>query len=141
MPPLPIPILNWREARRGVSSLEGDGSDPSPPNADAIATTPVSAAGLTHFELAERLVQVWIRNQRNLNRLEELGARIEKAERRWASTNRGRALVEAHRLRLEAKRRAVLLRLRGDDRLASALLEEIEARRRVPGESPRAFSA
>src|SRR5690606_35292412 len=94
------------------------------------ASSPLAAralADLTHFELAERLVQVWIRNQRNLRRLEELEARIEGANRRLASSERGRALVEAHRERPRTERLAILLRLRADDRLASALLDEFEA--------------
>jgi len=138
-----ISIPSWRGAQSGVSPGEREGSRPS--NAGVIsASSPLAAralADLTHFELAERLVQVWIRNQRNLRRLEELEARIEGANRRLASSERGRALVEAHRERPRTERLAILLQLRADDRLASDLLDEFESRRRTSSESSRAFSA
>lgn len=138
-----VSISSWRGAQSGVSPGERDGFDPS--NAGVIsASSPPAAralADLTHFELAERLVQVWIRNQRNLRRLEELEARIEGANRHLASSDRGRPLVESYRERPRAERLALLLQLRADDRLASVLLDEFEARRRASDKTPRAFTA
>lgn len=96
----------------------------------AVGAAEVSASpSLSHFELAERLVQVWIRNRRNLNRLEELEARIEAADRRLASARPGRRIVEAHRERLLAERWEVLRRLRADGRLTGFLIDEFETRR------------
>ena len=138
-----VSIPSWRGAQSGVSPGERGGSRPS--NAGVIsASSPLAARALTdltHFELAERLVQVWIRNQRNLNRLEELEARIERAKHRPASSDPGGPLMEGREERPRAERLAILLQLRADDRLASALLDEFEARRRASDQRPRAFTA
>ena len=124
---------NWRAAHPETSSEECGGADPT------LARR--ALALLSHFELAERLVQVWIHNQRNLNRLKELGAMIGEADRRLDSSKPGRRLVEARRERLLAERSATLLQLRVNERLASALVDEIEARRRAAGERPHAVTA
>lgn len=138
-----VSIPSWR-ATHSEASLKGrEGADPTvagrssapgPSTADALAL-------LSHFELAERLVQVWIRNQRNLDRLKELGASIKRADRRLASSRPGRRIVEAHRERLLAERSAVLSQLRADERVASALVDETDARRQTLGERPQAFTA
>lgn len=110
----------------------------------ALTSRPSAAsalASLTHFELAERLVQIWIRNQRNLNRLEELEARIEQTERHGASAVAEGSRGGESRPNPGFERLAILLRLRSDDRLASALLDEFEARRRANDARPRAFTA
>lgn len=125
-------VLSRRAARFGVS-VERNGGDESKTGEGAPAFWVEAAidlvpSSLSHFELAERLVQVWLRNRRNLNRLEELEVRIGVADRRLASSRPGRRVVEAHRERLLAQRWEILGRLRADARLAEALVNEFEAR-------------
>jgi len=83
---------------------------------------------LSSFELAERLVQVWIRSDRHLRTLEGLNTRLTRARRYLDSAASRRALGEAYVERLRAKRAACLAMLGAERREALALMKESEAR-------------
>jgi hypothetical protein len=86
---------------------------------------------LSPFDLAERLVQAWSRNERRLDDLDGLDAGIAEARRRLATTTAGRTLVEAHLARLLARRAATAASARDDAALAEELSREWDARHAV----------
>lgn len=94
---------------------------------ERVGTDNLSA--LSHFELADQLVQIWIRNDRHLSKLDELKDQIEAARRYLSSAKSHRILGEAYLGRLQEKRSQCLLHVCSDRRLAVALVRESEARR------------
>jgi hypothetical protein len=92
----------------------------------------VRAAGvvgaLSSFELAERLVQVWIRSDQHLRTLNDLNDKLAVARRYLASANSHRALGGAYLERLRDKRARCLAHLRSERRTALALMKESDAR-------------
>lgn len=87
-----------------------------------------AAGALTSFELAERLVQVWIRSDQHLRTLNDLNAKLAVARRYLASTGPNRALGGAYLERLRDKRARCLAHLRAERRTALALMKESDAR-------------
>lgn len=87
-----------------------------------------AARALSSFELAERLVQVWIRSDQHLRTLNELNAKLAVARRYLASTSPNRALGGAYLERLRAKRAYCLVLLRSERRAALSLMQESDAR-------------
>lgn len=83
---------------------------------------------LTTFDLADRLVQAWSRNERRLGELDVLDSSIASARRRLATTAAGRGLVEAHLARLLSRRAACAAEARADASLAQELSREWDAR-------------
>lgn len=83
---------------------------------------------LSPYELADRLVQAWGRNERRLGELEALDSGVAADRRRLATTSSGRDLVEAHLARLLARREACVAAARADARLAEELSREWDAR-------------
>ena len=83
---------------------------------------------LSTFELADRLVQAWSRNERRLGELDGLDSGIAAARRRLATTDAGRGLVETHLARLLSRRAACVSAARADASLAEELSREWDAR-------------
>ncbi|WP_165244933.1 hypothetical protein [Paludisphaera soli] len=92
-------------------------------------------SGLSSFHLADRLAQVWTRNARRLEGLDDLRDRIDAARRHLATSTAGRKLGEVYLRRLLEKQDACRAALRADRRAALALVRECEARSRN-AESP-----
>ena len=92
-----------------------------------IATDGVLGA-LSSFELAERLVQVWIRSDQHLRTLGSLNDRLTRARRYLASAAPRRELGAAYVERLREKRASCLELLRSERRTALALMKESDAR-------------
>lgn len=92
----------------------------------------VPAAGglgvLSSFELAERLVQVWIRSDQHLRTLDALNDRLTRVRRYLTSTHPHRTLGAAYLERLRDKRARCLALLRSERRTAIALMTESDAR-------------
>jgi hypothetical protein len=80
------------------------------------------------FELAERLVQVWIRSDGHLRTLRDLNEKLTAARRYLASANANRALGGAYLERLRDKRARCLALLNAERRTALSLMAESEAR-------------
>jgi len=80
------------------------------------------------FELAERLVQVWIRSDGQLRTLRDLNEKLAATRRYLASANANRALGGAYLERLRDKRARCLAHLHTERRTAMALMAESEAR-------------
>ena len=96
-----------------------------------IATSPGRGGAtreLSTFELADRLVQAWSRNERRLGELDGLDSGIAAARRRLATTDAGRGLVETHLARLLSRRAACVSAARADASLAEELSREWDAR-------------
>jgi hypothetical protein len=85
-------------------------------------------SGLSSFHLADRLAQVWTRNARRIEGLDDLRDRIAAARRHLATSASGRALGESYLRRLLEKQDACRAALRADRRTAMALVRECEAR-------------
>ena len=86
-----------------------------------IATSPGRGGAtreLSTFELADRLVQAWSRNERRLGELDGLDSGIAA----------GRGLAEAHLARLLSRRAACVAAARADASLAEELSREWDAR-------------
>ncbi|APW62376.1 hypothetical protein [Paludisphaera borealis] len=92
----------------------------------------IRAAGvmgtLSSFELAERLVQVWIRSDQHLRTLDDLNDKLAVARRYLASATPHRALAGAYLERLRDKRTRCLAHLRSERRTALALMKESDER-------------
>ena len=86
--------------------------------------------GWTRLELADRLVQIWVRGEERLGELDALGARIRETRRRLAATKDSRGLAEAYLGRLLARRDACRAEARADRRAAAALRQELAGRGR-----------
>ena len=95
---------------------------------EMVSRSTVALGTLSSFELAERLVQVWIRSDRHLRALDGLNTRLTRARRYLESAPSRRALAEGYIERLRAKRAACLAMLRSERRWALALMEESDAR-------------
>lgn len=83
---------------------------------------------LSSFELAERLVQVWIRSDQHLRTLGGLNEQLTRARRYLDSAPPRRALGAAYVERLREKRAACLAMLKSERRTALALMGESDAR-------------
>ena len=94
------------------------------------STTLEMVRGLSHFELADRLVQVWTRNEGRIEALDAIRERIALTRRHLASSQGRVELGEAYLRRLLDKQEACLAAIRADRRLATAVVRELEARRR-----------
>ena len=109
---------------RSVALAESTSRD----RAEARAATDGVLGALSSFELAERLVQVWIRSDQHLQTLNDLNVRLTRARRHLASAPARPALGGAYVERLRAKRAACLAMLRSERRTALALMQESDAR-------------
>lgn len=87
-----------------------------------------SPGTLSSFELAERLVQAWIRSDQHLRTLDGLNARLTRTRRYLDSAPPRRALAEAYVERLRQKRAACLAMLEAERRTALGLMRESDAR-------------
>ena len=94
---------------------------------------------LTTFELADRLVEAWSRNQRRLESLDAIDAGIASARRHLASPGGRQVGVARTRLALlSARRQACAAEAEADRRLAEALVREWESRHRFDSPTGRA---
>jgi hypothetical protein len=96
-----------------------------------------AAGARSSFELAEQLVQVWIRSDRHLRTLNDLNNKLAVARRYLASTSPNRALGGAYLERLRDKRARCLAHLRAERRTALALMKESDARTACDGPATR----
>jgi hypothetical protein len=83
---------------------------------------------LSSFELAERLVQVWIRSDQQLKTLNDLNEKLTAVRGYLASANPNAALGGAYLERLRDRRARCLARLHCERRSALALMGECDAR-------------
>lgn len=84
--------------------------------------------GLTNFELADRLVHVWCRNERRLGKLDVMAEGIASLRRRLTIPGASRGLSQTKLQQLIATREECLAEAQADERLAAALVQEWQAR-------------
>lgn len=84
--------------------------------------------GLSNFELADRLVHAWCRNERRLGTLDVLAQDIASLRRRLDVPGGLRAIADARLQQLIAKREDCLIEAQADERLAAALVQEWRTR-------------
>jgi len=88
--------------------------------------------GLSNFELADRLVHAWCRNERRLGRLDVLAEDIASVRRRLTTPGGTRGLAQARLQQLIGKREELLAEAQADERLAAALVQEWRSRHLEP---------
>lgn len=88
--------------------------------------------GLSSFELADRLVHAWCRNERRLGRLDVLAEDIASLRRRLGVPGGSRGLADARLQQLITRREECLAEAHADERLAAALVQEWQSRHREP---------
>ncbi|WP_165064977.1 hypothetical protein [Paludisphaera rhizosphaerae] len=88
--------------------------------------------GLSNFDLADRLVHVWCRNERRLGKLDVLAEDIASIRRRLATPGASRGLAEAKLQQLIDTREECLAEAHSDERLAAALVQEWRSRHLDP---------